>query len=552
MSRTYDDTMFKDTFEHEYTWLNGFMRNVRRFHDRPAVIDPKRGINLTYKELNRDANRLAHALRDDGLGKDDIVMTALRNSPEFAVSYVGPRKIGSILLAANYNLASGEMAKLIDFNKPKVFIYSANVADMAKEAIDLCHYKPIRVVLADNIEGKPVPEGHISYEEYTGEQDETDPEMDFRPHIYDEVVRLCTSGTTALPKSVPISDINEVLSAHDVIMQFSLVPRDATLNTTPWFHRGGVHIGGCCPTFYVGGTCVIMRDFNAKAALKWVKEYGVTHIIGAPASLEMLYRTKIQSKIDTSGIKAIITMGAPLDKAACIRYQEYLTPNIFNGYGTTEMFVNSYLRPYDLPDGAGSVGNSAIDDEVRVVKIYDGKKAEPDELVPCDSKTEGEVITFAPQKTTYSYYNNDEMTKEKFYKGWMYTGDTAVWDENWKVTIMGRKDDMVVVSGENIYPQQIEEAILEDKRVKDCIVTSLPDKIRGHVIAAYVVPEDRSLTVQDVFEFCGKSKDISKYKMPRYVGIIDEIPRTATGKKMHNVMKKRAPEDLKSNILRRS
>ena len=118
-------------------------------------------------------------------------------------------------------------------------------------------------------------------------------------------------------------------------------------------------------------------------------------------------------------------MGAPLSKVDCIRYINTLTPNIFNGYGTTETFWNSFLRPYNLPEGAGSVGGSCIDDEVRVVQIYDDKKAEPDEMIPHDSLTEGEIIIRSPEKTTYSYYNNDEMTKEKFYRGWMYTGDTG-------------------------------------------------------------------------------------------------------------------------------
>ncbi|MCR5723900.1 MAG: AMP-binding protein [Treponema sp.] len=551
MKRTYDDSMFIDTFEHEYTWINGVMRNVHRYGERPAVIDPETGRQWNYRKLNEEANRLAHALQEDGIKKNDVVMSALRNCPEFAFAYTGPRKIGAILLAANYNLAAGEMALLINHNKPRAVIYSANVRDMIVQAEAMCAWKPERFVMADNQEGFPLPEGHTSYEEYTKGKAASEPVRKGRAHIYDEVLRLCTSGTTALPKSVPLNDINEVLSAHDVIMQYPLGIHDVTLNMTPWFHRGGCHCGGPCPAFYAGSAVIIMRRFQPQNALEWISRYGVTFMMGTPANLDMLSRVQMQKPKDLSRLKGIVTMGAPLSKNDCIRFMETLTPHIFNGYGTTETFWNSFLRPYNLPDGAGSVGSSCIDDEVRVVHLYEGKKAEPDDMVAHDSRTEGEIIIRSPEKTTYSYYHNDKMAREKFYKGWMYTGDTGVWDENWLVTVRGRKDDMIVVSGENIYPTQIEEAICEHQKVRDCLVTAVPDKVRGQAVAAYVVAEDSSLTIHELAVFCAKSAMLSKYKKPRYFAIVDELPRTATGKKMHYQMKARAEIDLQNGILRK-
>ena len=549
MNRTYDDTMFIDTFEHEYTWLNGFMRNVRRLSKRPAVIDPDTNRSWTYRELNNEANRLANALAKTGVKKNDVVMCAMRNSPEFAFMYTGPRKIGAILLAANYNLASGEMALLINHNKPKVVFYSANVKDMMTEAEKICLWKPAFFVMTDNIEGVDVPKNHLSYEDYISTSSIDEPEVNFRPHIYDEVLRLCTSGTTSMPKSVPVTDINEVLSAHDVIMHYPMNQNDVTLNMTPWFHRGGCHSGGLCPTLYAGAAAVVMRFFRPQTSLDWCLQYKISFMMGAPANLEMLARAQDKSPRDLSSLRGLVTMGAPLSRADCIRYSNLLTPNIFNGYGTTETFWNSFLRPYNLPDGAGSVGQSCTDDEVRVVKVYEDHKAEPDELVPFDNETEGEVIICAPAKSSYSYYKNEEMTNEKFYKGWMYTGDTGTWNEDWIVTIKGRKDDMMVVSGENIYPTQIEEAIVLCNKVKDCIVTSVPDKVRGQAVVAYVIPEDPSLTVKELNEFCAASKMLSRYKRPRYFAFVDEIPHTATGKKQHNKMKARAVEDLEKGLL---
>lgn len=551
MARTYDDTMFIDTFEHEYTWLNGFMRNVQRYGKRTAVIDPETGRNWTYSSLNAEANRLAHALAADGVGKDDIVMSALRNCPEFTFAYVGPRKIGAILLAANSNLAAGELALLIDHNKPKVLLYSANVHAVVSEAAALCTHKVTRFVLADNIEGHPVPDGHISYQDYTAHMPETEPEKLFRAHIYDEVLRLCTSGTSALPKSVPVNDINEVLSAHDVIMHYPLSIHDITLNMTPWFHRGGCHSGGPCPSFYVGCAVIVMRRFQPQTVLDWVSTYKITFLMGAPANLEMISRAQERTPRELSSLKGIVTMGAPLSRADCIRFMNTLTPNIFNGYGTTETFWNSFLRPYNLPAGAGSVGGSCIDDEVRLVHMYPDRKAEPDELTPRDRITEGEIIIRAPEKTTYAYIGNDAMQAEKFYKGWMYTGDTGTWDENGTVSVYGRKDDMIVVSGENIYPAQIEAVITEHPKVRDCIVTAVPDKVRGQAVAAYVVAEDKSLTIRELSDFCAKSAMLSRYKRPRYFAIVSELPHTATGKKKHFVMKERAQKDLETGLLRK-
>ncbi|MCR5626849.1 MAG: acyl--CoA ligase [Lachnospiraceae bacterium] len=553
MKRTYDDTMFIDTFEHEYTYLNGFMRNVRRYSRHIAVLDPETEREFTYTQVNVSANKLAHALEKQDVGKNDVVMTALRNCPEFVYTYLGPRKIGAIVLPANFNLSAGELALLIDFNKPKTFIYSANIAAVAAEAMRLSKNPPMKAVLADNLEGVEIPEGHISYEEFTEGEDENDPVQKVRPHIYDEVIRFCTSGTTALPKSVPVNDINDLLSAHDVIMQYGLTAIDKTVNMTPWFHRGGTHCGGMGPTIYAGAAAVVVRAFDAKKILEWTEKYGFTYLTGAPSSLEMLARVQERKHFNISSLRGIATMGAPLERAACIRYQEVLTPNIFNGYGTTETDWNSLLHPFDLPDEAGSIGPSAVDDEIRVVKIYEDHKAEPDELIPTDSVTQGEVIIQAPQKTTYSYYNNEELAKEKFYKGWMYTGDTATWNDKWIVTICGRKDDMMVVSGENIYPSQIEEVINENPKVLDCIVTAVPDKdkYRGQVAAAYIIPADKSLTIAEIKEFCNQHPMLSDYKKPRYYTFTDKIPMTATGKKMHHVIKEQAKKDLEEGILKR-
>lgn len=552
MGYTYDAENFKEIFEKNFTWLNGFMRNVRRFPDKTAMIDPLAEQSWTYTELNETCNRLANALQNDGIGKNDVVLFQLLNSPQFAFCYIAPQKLGAIDSPANFNLAPGETARLIDHNRPKAYIYDCEIKETVHKALELCEYKPPIILAVDYRGERPaLPEGHIFFDDYIKDSSTADPVMKEEPNLYDEVTRLYTSGTTGLPKSVPLNNVNEVLSAHDVIMHFPLCPLDITMNMSPWFHRGGLHSGGLTPTFYVGGTCVILRVFSTKLCMEYTEKYGVTFLIGSPSALNSLVTRQEKHPADLSHLKGIVTMGSPLEKEACIRYQKELTPNIFNGYGTTETFWNCFLRPYDLPEMAGSAGRSCTDDEVRIVRVYDDKRAEPDDLVPMDGKTPGEIIIFPCYKSTLTYPGNEELTKDKFYKGWIYTHDLGTWDKNQFITVSGRKDDMIISSGENIYPAQVEEAINCHPSVADCIVTAVPDKARGEAVVAYVIPKDDSLTIKDLNKYCASHPDLSAYKCPRFYCFVDKIPYNATGKKLHYVVKAQAPKDLENGILQK-
>lgn len=534
LSYTYDVTMFRETFESRFTYLNGFLRNVSRFADRPAVFDPHSNRRWTYRELNCEVNRLAHALRADGVGKNDVVMFALLNSPEFVFFYLAAHKIGAIACPVNYRQGSGEIALVIDDSTPKVFVYDAEFGELSSRALEMCENRPAVELVVGAEEDAVLPAGRRRYEDYVCEQPETDPPIDFAPHIYDETTRLYTSGTTNRPKGVPINNINEVLSAHDVMMHFPLSPVDRTMNMTPWFHRGGIHSGGPCPTLYAGGEVVILRDFAPRTCLEYAEKYAISFLIGVPTIIAMLARTQERSPADLSALRGIVTMGAPFEKSACEKYMKLLTPNIFNGYGTTETFWNTFLRPFDLPDNAGSAGRSCTDDEVRLVALRpNGERSEPDETVPHDSETPGEIIISSPAKSAFCYFNNEEMTKKKFYKGWLYTGDVGTWDENEFVTVSGRRDDMIVSAGENIYPAQIEAVLNEHPKVAESAVIGIPDKLRGEVVAAYVVAKDPSLTIEELKDHCTHSPMLSSYKWPRAYHIVDELPHTATGKLMH-------------------
>ncbi len=190
-------------------------------------------------------------------------------------------------------------------------------------------------------------------------------------------------------------------------------------------------------------------------------------------------------------------MGAPLDREACLRYQELLTPRIFNGYGTTEAFWNTFLRPADLPEHAGSAGRACTDDDVAVVKVYEDRFAAPDELAAQDGQEVGEVIVRSV-KSGYAYVNNNEEQGARFRDGWLYIGDLATWDADGYVTIVGRKDDMIITGGENVHPTQVEAVLNEHPKVSESVVVGLPDEQWGELVVAYVIPADAALEVTEL------------------------------------------------------
>ncbi|MBD5626297.1 MAG: AMP-binding protein [Desulfovibrio sp.] len=544
MTYTYDVDQFRDNFEHEFTWLNGFLRNVGRFGDRPALYSPEQDRRWTYRELNADANRLAHALKADGVEKNSVIMYMLFNSPEFVFAYLAGHKLGAIGCPVNYRLSAGELALLIDDSEPAVFIYDAAFAAVAEQALAMAAFKPGRVVLvSEGGEPQGAP-GATAYADYVAGQPETDPVPAHRKHIYDETTRLYTSGTTNRAKAVPINDINEVLSAHDVLMHFPLNANDRTMNMTPWFHRGGLHSGGPTPTLYAGGEVVILREFNPRRCLELAAKERVTFLIGVPSIIALLARAQERAPVDLSALRGIVTMGSPFEKAACERYMELFTPNIFNGYGTTETFWNTFLRPYDLPEKAGSAGMSCTDDDVRLVRILpDGRHAEPDDVVAKDNLEIGEIIIRAPAKSAGCYVNNEEMSRRKFYKGFHYTGDIGTWDKNEFVTVVSRKDDMIICAGENIYPTQVEAALNEHPKVAECAVVGRPDRLHGQCVAAYVVPADESLTVEELRAHCAAHPMLPPFKRPRFYTLVKELPHTATGKLLHYKVREQAERD---------
>jgi acyl-CoA synthetase (AMP-forming)/AMP-acid ligase II len=547
----YDPTRFREVFQTSYTYANGFARNTHRFADRPALREPDSGRTWTYAELGADVDRVAGWLFRHGVGRGSVVMVELFNSPEFAILYLACHRIGAVFSPTNFRLAPDEVGFIIEDSAPVVLVYDAARADDIRAALASAPHAPEHVVVV----GDATDDGTVPFDEVLGADPVTADELaTTEPRsTYDETTRLYTSGTTGRPKPVPLPSLVEVLSAHDVIMHFPLSPFDKTLNMSPLFHRGGLYSGGPNPVFYVGAELTTLRHFDAERVLDLVETERLTFLIGAPPNLVQLANAQEARPRDLSSLHGIVTMGAPLDRAAALRYQELLSPRIFNGYGTTETFWNTFLRPEDFPDGAGSTGRASTDDDVAVVRVYEDRLADPTDTVPKDGSEIGEFAV-RTLKSGYSY-RNPGLEAEKFANGWFYPGDLATWDEHERVTIVGRKDDMIISGGENVHPVQVEAALQEHPGVADSIVVGVPDERWGEVVTAYVVrapgrlPEDDTAAAAALEEWTGAHPGLARYKRPRKYRFVAELPYNATGKKVHYVAKATAADDQAAGLL---
>ena len=233
-------------------------------------------------------------------------------------------------------------------------------------------------------------------------------------------------------------------------------------------------------------------------------------------------------------------MGAPLDREACLRYQELLTPRIFNGYGTTEAFWNTFLRPSDLPEHAGSAGRACTDDDVAVVRIYEDRHADPDDHAAQDGTEVGEVIVRSV-KSGYAYVNQPEEQAARFRDGWLYIGDLATWDEDEYVTIVGPQ-------GRHDHLRRRERApdpgrggarrAPRDRRRRPS--SACPTSAGASWSSPTSCPPTTELDAAACEAHCSGHPMLAAFKRPRAYRFVDELPMTATGKKLHYQVREQA------------
>ncbi len=504
----------------------------------PAVLFEGRVI--TYEELFDLANRLAYGLFRLGIRKGDKVSLWMQNVPEWVIAWWGVPMIGAVLVPVDHWYKTVEADHIINHSDSKAVITNRTMGkwkfvDMLKE-IDtpkVEHY----VVAGDEDEAKKLD--GITFEElleigrnwrkddeYLRYVESVDPD--------DVCIILYTSGTTGVPKGVMLGQHQIIKNAYDQGENMKVSHEDKLVVPVPFSHCFGCVMSITLMACF-GGAIAPLLVFDERRALETIQEYGCTMIHGTPTMFHRELKLFRKEKFDTSTLRTGIMAGAPCPEDLMRAVMEEMGANLCITYGLTEASPGITMTSLEdsIEDRVKTVGKPLPDIEVKIVD--DSGREVPKGVV-------GEIVCRG-YNVMKGYYKMPEKTAETIRDGWLYTGDLGVMDERGYITFKGRKKELVIVGGYNVYPIEIETFIRQFEKVQDVAVVGVPDEDLGEVVAAAVIPKDGvKLDPVEIVDFCyGK---IASAKVPRYVYVTDRLPVSGRGK----VQKFRLVEELKRLI----
>lgn len=480
------------------------------------VIDT--GESYSYTEFDTKVNQFANALAERGIRKGDRVGMVLFNTTEFPVTLYACYKIGAIPVPINYMLARDNFEYIFNDVSPKIVVYDEEVAGDVEASLDNSTVSPLRIGVGE------CSGAHEWFESVAAEGDTTAPQkVPIRPD--DPAYILYTSGTTGAPKGVTFTMKTATSRAQEGSRCLGLSQSSIALQVSPWFHAGGVDLT-VHPMIESGGTIIVTEDWEPANVADLVDEHGITHIVGVPTVAQRMAELDDINERDLSSLECLMCMGSPLSKQLAETLLEVITPNVYNGYGTTETLLDSVLQPEDLPEKAGTAGRPTPDTQLRVIEYEQGRTADPDEAIP--QGQEGEIIVSGASIMDY-YFGSEEKTKSAIQDGWYYSSDLGIVDDDGYLTITGRADDMILSGGELVSPIEVEEALEEHPEVDGAVVVGEEDEEWGQVVTAYVVAP--SITADTLEAYCKDHESLADYKRPRQYNFVDSLERTATGKK---------------------
>ncbi len=501
---------------------------TKRAHLSPALeawVEVESGRRFSYAELNGRANRTAHLLRALGVEKGDRVALLQMNGAEYIESFFAIAKIGAIAVPLNWRLVPDELAFMLQDSGARVLIHDA---EFANAAVDLqergsagSEVREWIHVGADDAR----PGFARGYAELQSEASAEEPEIGASDD--DELYIMYTSGTTGLPKGAVHTHNTAIWAATTINITADFRYGDRYLVALPLFHVGA--LTPCTCTVHKGITNVVMRSFDPVRAWQAIDAERVSVMLAVPAMLNFMLQVPDREKYDHGALRWCMSGAAPVPVTLIETYAE-LGIEIHQVYGLTESCGPACLiSPEEALAKAGSTGKAFFHTEVRVVNDA-GEPVEPAEI--------GEVIIRGPH-VMKGYWNRPDATAETIRDGWLYSGDLASVDKEGFVYIRDRKKDMIISGGENVYPAEVENAILSHPKVRDVAVIGQPSERWGESPAAIVVRGDPSLSQQEVLEHCrGK---LARFKHPQSVEFVDEIPRNASGKILKRVLRDKFP-----------
>ena len=473
---------------------------------------------LSWGEVYARARRVGYALERAGVGPGDRVAFLDRNGTEYFEVFFGCALLGAVSVAVNWRLAPAEIAAVVEDAGTSILFFGPEYAGAAKEV----------GALVDGIRHWVALDHFPEWRDADGAVERDDPGFDPGPD--DAVVQLYTSGTTGLPKGAVISgrNISAILSEADRV--FHIGADTVSLVAMPLFHIGGTGWALCGMSR--GGHSVILRDVEPNEALRIIEEHRVTETFVVPAVLMVLLSTPALATADVSSLRTVFYGASPISEDVLIRSMSALGCDFAQVYGLTETTgaITSLMPGDHDPDGPRShllrsAGRPFDHVQLRIVDSESGRD------VPVGAV--GEVWTRSDQNML-GYWNKPQETAAALTAdGWFRTGDAGWLDVDGYLFLHDRIKDMIVSGGENVYPAEVENALLAHGDVADAAVIGVPDDrwgetVKGIVVKAPGASTDDSALAADII---AATRDrLAHYKCPTSIDFIVALPRNPSGK----------------------
>jgi fatty-acyl-CoA synthase len=486
-------------FDWKLTPAAAFVVSAERYPDEPAIVD-ERG-QLTFGEVDRRTNALAHALAEAGVTSDDAVAIMCRDHRWFVETTVALSKLGATSLLYNTAFAGPQLAEVTEREDPTAFVYDEEFEELIDEGAG-----DRRRWIAWH-EGEPADDTVEALIERGDESALSAPDHAGK-------ITLLTSGSTGTPKGASRGQPDAVEPVAAVLGTIPLRAREATFFAAPLFHAWGFlqfNLG-----LILSSTYVLRRKFDPEATLAAIEENECTALVIVPIMLQRILELdeEARSKHDVSSLRAVAASGGPLPGELAERWMDTFGDNLYNLYGSTEVAWAAIATPEDLRAAPGTSGRAPPGTSLKI--LDDDKK----EVPPGES---GHI--YVGNRMLFEGYTGGG--SEEMVDGHMETGDLGRLDDEARLFVEGRADDMIVSGGENVYPEEVEKALEEHGSVSEAAVVGVEDEQFGERLKAYVVKSG------DVSEDELKShvkEQLAKYKVPRDVEFVDELPRKPQGK----------------------
>jgi fatty-acyl-CoA synthase len=477
---------------------------------------------ITYRELNQRINQLYYLLLDIRIQKGDRIAVLLYNCHQYLEIFFALSKLGAILVPLNWRLAVPELEFIIKDSGSRLLIFEPEFEEVVHSLRSRLPFPDGNILTV----GSPCPGWSMEYEKAISKKATHEPPVNGSAGGEDPHIIMYTSGTTGVPKGAVLSHRKTLFNVLNADMVYHLTPTDVIITCRPLFHSGGLLVQSA-PVLYKGGSLVLKKRSRPQEILETIGKYRVTILELAPTVFQNILRDCDPGQYDLSSLRCFFTGGERISIAMLKEYHRRGI-NLSQIFGQTETSTITFLPPEDAGRKVGSVGLPIFHGDVKIVD-KEGRDVKAGEV--------GEIIINGPTLMS-GYWNRPDLTAETIREGWLHTGDLARVDEEGYFYVVDREKDVYISGGENVYPAEIEKLFFIHPKVFDVAIVGVPDEKWGEVGKTYIVLKPgETMTQEEALEFLqGK---VGKYKIPKYVEFVKELPKTASGKIQKFLLKER-------------